>query len=330
MRIMVVRADFGTYTDVFRKEGYVAIGWFDEELEDPLNKDEIRVMYKKVYPDDAGMRVHQNVGQIHRFMADLAKGDIVITPYRDHRLLIGKVQDAPYFEKDSLCPYYYRRHVTWMSEEIDRTSLSIPLQNTLRSSLTIFNVSQKKEVLVAIGEPIPPEDGVVSPGPEAISDEEVYKAIKAHFLQLDPTEFELLVSYLLMSLGFEAKQRTGKVGDGGIDYEGELSVMGIASINLQVQVKRYTDSTIGEKDIRSFRGAIKKDHQGCFITLSQFSKPAVQSASDPEKVAIKLINGERFVELFIEQYERIMEALRDDDTDELADKLKFKKALLPA
>ena len=105
--------------------------------------------------------------------------------------------------------------------------------------------------------------------------------------------------------------------------------MGIAAINLQVQVKRYNKGTIGERDIRNFRGALKKDFQGCFITLSKFAKKAIESAADPNKVSVRLINGRQFIDIFIEQYDKIMEYMLADDNDELASKLKFKKMLLP-
>jgi len=85
----------------------------------------------------------------------------------------------------------------------------------------------------------------------------------------------------------------------------------------------------GEKNIRSFRGALKKDFQGCFLTLSTFNKKAVLSANDKEREQIQLIDGSRFTEIFVEQYDKIMEAMYNDDMDELAGKLKFKKSLVP-
>ena len=130
-------------------------------------------------------------------------------------------------------------------------------------------------------------------------------------------------------MGFEPTQEIGKVGDGGIDFEGILDVSGVASVNLQVQVKRYDMGAIGEKDIRNFRGALKKDYQGCFITLSTFNKKAVNSAMDKEREQIQLIDGTRFTEIFIEQYDKIIDEMYNDDMDDLAGKLRFKKSLLP-
>ena len=205
--------------------------------------------------------------------------------------------------------------------------MSVPLQNTLRSSLTCFKVSSSQEILIelglaekAIGE------SLITDGTGGSN----YELIRKRFLELDATEFEYLVSYLLRTLGFEPTQEIGKVGDGGIDFEGILDVSGVASVNLQVQVKRYDRGAIGEKDIRNFRGALKKDYQGCFITLSTFNKKAVNSAMDKEREQIQLIDGTRFTEIFIEQYDKIIDEMYNDDMDDLAGKLRFKKSLLPA
>jgi len=328
MKVFMVRADFGKYTDAFLANEYVGIGWFESKkysINELNNRDNIIKLYREFYPESADGTVFQNSGQIFRFINEINNGDIVITPYNDLRLLIGKVQSEAFFKKDETSSFYYRRKVEWFKKFINRQNYSIPLQNTLRSSLTVFNVSQVHEVLDSVGifmpEEIKKEKKVESDG--------IYESIKEKFLELDAEEFEQLVSYVLQSLGFEATQEVGKVGDGGIDFEGELNVMGIASINLQVQVKRYTDAVIREKEIRNFRGALKRDYQGCFITLSRFNKKAVESATDPEKVLIKLINGRQFIDIFIEQYEKITDAIYSDDNDVLADKLKFKKALLP-
>jgi restriction system protein len=258
------------------------------------------------------MRMNQNSGQIFRFLNNIKIGDIVITPYADNQLLIGKVLSDYYFEIDDQCKFAYRKKVKWYPNTIDRQQFSIPLQNSLRSSLTCFSISQHNEILHAIGES--PEINTLTP---IFDEHSLYNKIKEKLLELGSDEFEELVNYTLISLGFEAKQSTGKVGDGGIDFEGKLNVMGVASINLQVQVKRYDKSIIGEGDIRNFRGALKKDYQGCFITLSSFNKKAIESANDQNKVQIYLIDGNKFIDIFIEQYEKITDALYEADNDEL-------------
>lgn len=327
--VFVLRADFGRYTNTFEKEEYIGIGWF---MENPINwdfsnKDFLKEKYRLIYPDDPNMRVNQNVGQINRFVNEMKIGDLVISPYMDNQLLVGKIESELFFKEDSTSPYPWRKKVKWYKEKIDRHSLSVPLQNTLRSSLTCFKVNSADEILIELGLLKKSDNQFIHNG--EITPITNYELIRKRFLELDATEFEYLVSFMLRTLGFEPTQEIGKVGDGGIDFEGVLDVSGVASINLQVQVKRYDKGVIGEKDIRNFRGALKKDFQGCFITLSSFNKKAVESATDKEREQIQLIDGNRFTEIFIEQYEKIIEAMYNDDMDDLAGKLKFKKSLLP-
>jgi restriction system protein len=327
--VFVLRADFGRFTDTFEKQGYVGIGWFTEN---PLgwelsNKDYLKEKYRSKYPKDPNMRVNQNVGQINRFVNEMKIGDLVISPYMDNRLLIGKIEGELYYQEDSTSPYPWRKKVKWFDEKIDRHTLSVPLQNTLRSSLTCFKVNSSDEILIELGLIKRKESQLLFDGGHTPITN--FELIRKRFLELDATEFEYLVSFMLRTLGFEPTQEIGKVGDGGIDFEGVLDVSGIASINLQVQVKRYDRGIIGEKEIRSFRGSLKKDFQGCFVTLSSFNKKAIESATDKDREQIQLIDGNRFTEIFIEQYEKIIESMYNDDMDDLAGKLKFKKSLLP-
>ena len=327
--VFVIRADYGRYVDAFLSGGYVGIGWLDEFKPEwnLSNKDLLKEKYKSLYPDHPFMRMNQNVGQIFRFISDIKIGDVILSPYSEHRLIVGTIEGDVVYQADSTSPYTWRRSVKWRKDLIDRHSLSVPLQNTLRSSLTCFKVNPPDEILSHLGFRFD-EKSVVSIDARSTPVSNV-ELIRKRFLELEATEFEYLVSYMLRTLGFEPTQEIGKVGDGGIDFEGVLDVSGIASINLQVQVKRYDRGAIGEKDIRGFRGALKKDFQGCFLTLSTFNKKAVESANDKEREQIQLIDGSRFTEIFVEQYDKIMEAMYNDDMDELAGKLKFKKSLVP-
>lgn len=273
--------------------------------------------------------MNQNVGQVFRFVNEIKVGDIIISPYNDNQLLVGIIESDVYYKKDDSSPYPWRKKVKWFKETINRHNLSVPLQNTLRSSLTCFKVSMSDEILSAVGiniESSSAGDSRINTAPSPLSN---FELIRRRFLELDATEFELLVSYVLRSLGFDPRQETGKVGDGGIDFEGVLDVLGVASINLQVQVKRYDKGAIGEMDMRNFRGALKMGYQGCFITLSTFNKKAIENATDKERQPIQLIDGARFTEIFIEQYDKIIDSIYNDDLDDLASKLKFKKSLLP-
>ena len=94
-------------------------------------------------------------------------------------------------------------------------------------------------------------------------------------------------------------------------------------------MKRYDKGVISEEAIKSCRGALNENFQGCFITLSTFNRKAIENAVDKDRKKIQLIDGKIFIEIFIEQYEKIIDSMYKDDNDDLAGKLKFKKSLLP-
>lgn len=326
MSVFVIRAEFGQFTDVFREHGYVGIGWLQTSLP-AYTKENIEEAYRKNFPDNPEGNVRINVGQINRFIHDIKDGDIILCPYRDNQLLAGKIKGQFYFKEDNTSKYPYRWDVEWFKDTINRHEFSIPLQNSLRSSLTFFQIKQEGEVYEALG--LKPKLHPKAEQPKEFDTDEFYKIIKARIKELDAYQFEELSSYILQSLGFTATQKTGKVGDGGIDFEGVLEVNNVAQIQLQVQVKQYESGIIGEKEIRNFRGALKRDFQGTFITLSDFNKKARESANDENKVTINLINGKQFIDLYIEQYDKVRELMLADDRDDLLEVLRFKKMLFP-
>lgn len=322
--VFVVRADYGLYTVAFKQNGYIGIGWFHTQIEANISKEEIKEMYQVFYPNDAFMRMNQNAGQIFRFIHDIKIGDIVMTPFQNGEFLVGEVTSELYFQHDQSSNYDLRKKVNWFSNHLDRTALSISLQNSLRSSLTCFTIQNSREILEYYNI-VPPQERA-----ETRTTIDLYQIIRDKLLELDSFEFEDFVSYLLQSIGFTKTNATqGRTNDGGIDFEGVLEIFGVASVNLQVQVKRYETSPIKWQTIDQFRGAMKRDFQGCFITLSSFQDKARKNASDPNRIPINLIDGKKLIDIFIEKYEDIIEIIRQEDNDTLADKLKFRKALLP-
>jgi restriction system protein len=325
MAVFLVRADYGRHTQSFKDLGIIALGFLKDNHDIPKTREEIEQVYNRTYPDHKKMQKAVNVGQIYRFIYEMKPGDIVLSPYDNDLLIIGEITSDLYFDRENGTPWFYTRKVKWEKDPISRSIFSVPLQNTLRSMQTVFRIKQEGEILKILGKKVEDNPSVSF----AFEMDRLYDRIKERLLELDSDEFEILISYVLQSLGFEAKKRQGGVGDGGVDFEGVLNVMGVAKIQLQVQVKRYEQSAIGERDIRNLRGALKTGHQGCFITLSSFQKKAIESAEDPEKTPIRLIDGRKFIEILTEQYDKVMDLLLEEDQEELASKLKFRKGLLP-
>ncbi|WP_081403492.1 restriction endonuclease [Acinetobacter sp. HR7] len=127
--------------------------------------------------------------------------------------------------------------------------------------------------------------------------EELLEKIKAN----SPKFFEQLVVDLLVAMGYggshqDAAQAIGKTNDGGID--GVISEDRLGLDKIYIQAKRW-ENTVGRPDIQQFKGALADQvaKKGVFITTSNFSKEAIESA---KKSGIVLIDGDKLTTLMIE------------------------------
>ena len=304
--IIFVRSNYGQYTPQFISGGYAAIGWLDKtDLTIIKTRDELYPLYKQNDPDEtSNIVIGQQVGQISRFLHEIRKGDYVITQSvnSDH-IHYGIVVSDYYYEPNSPdgCPFPHRKKIKWIAE-IARNTFSVPFQNTIRSSLTVFYVSQAQNFFVVIGKP------ELAPQIEKRFDHNYHRSILDRLMELDAKEFELLITHLLAALGFEGTEHTGKPGDGGVDATGELNIAGMAKVKIFVQAKRYQpDKVIRSSDVKALRQSIPHTGQGAFITTAQFDKNCKEIALDPNFPRIGLINGSQLVDLLTEHWEDIPE-----------------------
>jgi restriction system protein len=233
----------------------------------------------------------------------------VITPAADTEwLCYGTLSADPsyfYAAADDGCPYRHRRRVIWSASMLRRSDLSVPFQNTIRSSLTVFGVSQRDEFLTAIGH-------AEQVGPQVSTAYDPYGVVLDQVLKLDGKEFEILVGHLLTALGFEGSEVTGKTGDGGVDATGELNVANLAKVKVFVQAKRYKlGSKISANTVKQLRQAIPFGGQGAFITTADFQNAAHDMALEPGFSRIGLVSGRQLVDLLVEHWADIPQEFRD-------------------
>lgn len=301
-----VRAEFGRYTDHFLNGNYIAIGWLhNTDLKNIKSRDELYPIYKVEYPaDTSNVVIGQQVGQIARFLLEIKAGDYVITPSNDtDYIYYGVVEEDPsyYFAdgKDG-CPFLHRRKMKWNKTPIQRNTFSVPFQNTIRSSLTVFNITHKTNFFKTIGK------NELIPLKELKSEYDYYTTVLNRILELDPKEFEILITHLLTALGFEGAEHTGKVGDGGVDAVGELDVSNLAKIKIFVQAKRYKlDAKITANTVKALRQNIPSNGQGAFIVTCDFQKAAKEVALESGFPRIGLINGKQLVDILVQHWEDI-------------------------
>lgn len=155
----------------------------------------------------------------------------------------------------------------------------------------------------------------VEPSCDATPDEalrEAYKQINSALAselltrtrKVSPAFFEQFLIELLLAMGYggsdEGMAHTlGKSGDNGVDGVINQDPLGVDQV--YIQAKRYADgNNVGASEIRDFFGALnlKKAHKGIFITTSDFTISAIQTAKDLG-TRIVLINGSELAKLML-------------------------------
>ena len=311
-KLFCVRAESGTFTKHCVDGGFVGIGWNNvPDLSQVKSWDELHSIYRRAYPNDTSKFViGQQVGQIARFLLEMNPSDYVITPAGDSDWLhYGKIDPLPsYFfvtNPTDGCPFRHRKCVTWASNRLRRGDLSVPFQKTLGAALTVFSISHQDQFFEAIG-----EKSLVSK--PVITTYDPYLVVLEQILELDPTEFEILITHLLAAIGFEGAEHKGQVGDGGVDATGELNIANLAKVKIFVQAKRYKlGSKISANVVKQLRQAIPFGGQGAFITTADFQNGASDVALESNFPRIGLINGRQLVDLLVEHWESIPHEFRE-------------------
>lgn len=124
--------------------------------------------------------------------------------------------------------------------------------------------------------------------------------LRKRLLEMPADRFEILISELLIAVGFEepSVQVTSYSGDGGIDVRGVLNAGGVTSVNAAVQVKRWKKN-VQTNVVRELRGSLTTHEQGIIITTSDYSAGARTEASAVGKVPISLLNGSELIDLLV-------------------------------
>ncbi|MDE2695633.1 MAG: restriction endonuclease [Chloroflexota bacterium] len=309
-QVWCVRADGGVYAEQWVHGGFAAISFgVSQDLQDIHSRDELYEIVQSHHPGVSSNFVLGNyVGQIARFVLEIRAGDYVITPAADTEWLhYGQVQPDPSYsyQEDDDVPQMHRRRIAWAEHKLRRTEFSVPFQNTIRSSLTVFLVSRGDEFLSRIGVEAP----ATRHEAEAY---DPYRVVLDQILELDASEFEALVGFLLTALGFEGSEVVGGSGDGGVDATGELNASNLAKVKIYVQAKRYKiGSRVSARTVRELRQAIPFGGQGAFITTADYQPRAADVATEPGFPRIGLINGYQLVDLLVEHWESISGDFRE-------------------
>ncbi len=308
-----------TNDSLFINESLIGIGW--EEFGDASSLEKTREAFKKyyaqIYKGAKPMSIANSAGMIYRFVNEISIGDYVVFPSKmDRRIYIGEIVGDYYFETNEKI-YLHRRKVKWL-KDFPRTMFSQAALYEIGSFLTLFTVKNNADEFMAAleGKTLSSfaEDDTIGATAEDIIDNTRDFILKELSRQLKGYDLEDFVANLLQAMGYRTKV-SQKGGDSGIDivaYKDELPP------RILVQVKSI-DGDIKESTIQSLRGAMKEGDYGLFVTLSNYTKNALNYLENTP--IIRGINGTELVELVLKYYE--------DLDDKYKDMIPLKKVYIP-
>lgn len=293
--------------------GSAAIGWDEmgdlSRLEPTFEafKDALRTAYPEFKPG----AIPVSAGQLFRFVHEAKDGDYVV--YREKHggpIHIGLLKGDYFFEGDGAYPQ--RRRVTWLKTELPPTQFSPGALYELGASLSWFRVkTHAHEYLAAAeGREIPEE--VQVPDQDEPDADRVEQATKDFVRKRLATEFKGhaltdLVASLLAVLGY--RTIISPPGpDRGVDILAHRGPLGVEPPIVKVQVKS-SEGGVGAPTVAELLGRLGgQGDAGLFVTLGHYTPDAARMGQDRSN--LRLIDGSEFVDLLLENYERLSDEHR--------------------
>ncbi len=150
---------------------------------------------------------------------------------------------------------------------------------------------------------------VESTGTLEEAQDSAWAEIRAYLTTMPPYDFQRLVAALLKAMGYYVDWIAPPGPDGGIDLIAHTDPLGTTGPRIKVQVKRRDTEKVSAESLRAFMAVLGDQDVGLYISAAGFSSPAEREARSQEKRRLKLIDLERFVDLWVQH----MQGLPDSD-----------------
>jgi restriction system protein len=149
------------------------------------------------------------------------------------------------------------------------------------------------------------EGGLIAATTLEESEEAARRAILDYLAGINPYTLQDLVGKPLEAMGYHLVWIAPKGRDGGLDLLAQGDPLGVKGPRIKGQVKRREEKTT-EDELRLFLSLIEQDDVAVYISLGGFTRGAEESARRASR-RITLIDGDAFLDLWVEHYDRVDE-----------------------
>ena len=135
--------------------------------------------------------------------------------------------------------------------------------------------------------------------------EQAWQQIQDFLLEMDPYDFQNLISDLLSAMGYHVDWIAPPGPDKGIDIVAFNDPLGAKKPRIIVQVKHKTSQSVSSKDLREFLSVIGADRVGIYVSSSGFTRDAEEAARGQENKLVTLINLSKFFDLWVKNFDNL-------------------------
>ncbi|WP_050523200.1 restriction endonuclease [Pseudorhodobacter wandonensis] len=301
--------------------GYVGIGWdkMGDLTQIAPDREAFKAALAVAYPDKKAGAIPVDAGSMFKFLHEIKAGDIVVYPSKADRMVnIGRFKGSAEYVANDPDDYLTHQHVEWLGH-FPRNEFSQSALNEIGSFLTMFRIKRHKtEFLGKIDPSIKTSLPSIAADPyeaEDTTDDDTATVaaslqaeantsdfvIKRLMTELTGHQFEDFMAHLLECMGYTARV-TPKSSDGGVDVIAHMDALGLQPPIIKVQCKRIT-SPIGIAEVNQLLGTLGEGEFGLFVCLGSYTRPAIELERNRSK--LRLIDGEQFVEMVLENYGKL-------------------------
>ena len=141
------------------------------------------------------------------------------------------------------------------------------------------------------------------------AEEAAWAQVLKYLQSMPPYDFQKLVGALLRAMGYYVSWDAPPGPDKGIDIVAHTDPLGTNTPRIKVQVKRRQDKVTAE-GLRSFMAVLGDQDVGIFVSTGGFTSEAESEARTQERRKITLLDSEKLFDLWVQHYEKVVEAER--------------------
>jgi len=324
-----------------QREGFACIGWTRiGDLSPHDTRPKMKAAMHRAYPDWSDGSVNASYGQVFRFAHEMHIGDPVVYPVKGSReIMIGEVagpyrwaaDDRELVEGD----YCNVLPVKWI-KTVPRIAFKQDALHSFGSFSSISTSDEHLEEVISVlakepGVPNPTVTGKVAPskpqygsdkfvdtlpsttgivGDDVVSVDSVNLAERAVEETKDyllrqwsrtGTDFEEVVAAVFRAMNYTATTQQG-THDLGVDVVAHPDPLGVQPPLIKIQCKSGMNP-VGGPVIKQLRGLLNGPEKGVMVSLGGFTTDARHVQQNDADLV--LLDGDRFVELFLAHYDRL-------------------------